>query len=285
MSERVWVGGQPAWRHRGGMDVGSFVTFDALTLPGDAPHKVHVWDPGAVRGVLVAFDGDTAFWRGGVAHATWDMAHVAARTPGVAVVAIVPNERDREYTHVDWALGTRPFGDLATHAAWVADAVLPFVQRAWGWPTSPESSAIVGSSHGGLAAFWAATRHPDRFGLAACLSPSLFSGLGHGDRLQDAPILAPVADLLRSGRGPRLWVDWGGRRDGGPHNHLVERLAAARGEELVHLLSTWGFTASRVGPNSPLDDADVWWASVAHHGHDEAAWHERLGWVIPRFFR
>lgn len=285
MSERVTLGGQVAWRHRGGVATGAFITVDALTLPGDAPHQVHVWAPDEpVTRIVVAFDGDTAFWPGGVAHATWDMARSAAEFPGLAVIAIVPRERDREYTHVDWALGSRPYGDLPTHAAWAANAVLPFVQAALGWRVPAARAAVVGSSHGGLAAFWTATRHPDRFALAGCLSPSFFSGLGAEDSLADSELVAPVVDVLRSG-GVRLWVDWGERRDGGPHNAVVERLAAARGREIVRLLAGWGRPSQRVTRDvGPDPEAPGWWAQVAEHGHDERAWRERFRWMLAAFF-
>lgn len=69
----------------------------------------------------------------------------------------------------------------------------------------PENCAVMGSSLGGLAAFHLAWRRPDTFGKAGVLSPSLWWGRGHTQR------------LVRAESGPlkpmRVWLDCGTEED------------------------------------------------------------------------
>jgi enterochelin esterase-like enzyme len=293
------VGGQAAWEHDEGHPAGTFTTFDALDVGSRfGPRKVHVFVPrshdrsDARFPLILLHDGDTSFWPGGVANGTWDVAGTLSSLRGrvreAIAVAVHPVDRDYEYTHVDWAGGRRgSWGGLASHADYLADEIVPFLCQQWRIDPDPRARVIAGSSHGGLAAFWTATRRSEVFGAAACLSPSFFSGLdalgdgrrGRG-RLLDAEIVAGAADILADpARRPRLWIDWGGRRDGGAHNAIVEALAAFRGEEMVDLLvRRFGYRLAR-WPEDP-GSADLVVAEAPSHGHDEAAWRERFGWAL-----
>lgn len=290
MSRPFPIGEHFAWRHDEGHRAGVFHTFDALDT-GDPrqlrPRKVHVLVP---RGapppggfpLLVVHDGDTAFWPGGVVGATWDLASVLSRSaaPPRIVVAVHPVARDREYTHVDWLPGL-PWGGLPGYAAWLAETLVPWVRRHWPVDARPAATGVLGSSHGGLAAFWAATRHPDVFGEAVCLSSSFFSGLDDlrtgvvsSVPLSASALVRDAAPVLADpARRPRLWLDWGLRRDGGDHNAVVEHLATVRGREMAALL------ALRFGY---VEGVDL--RAVEHRdgGHDEASWALRVGWWLDR---
>jgi hypothetical protein len=280
-------GAHRGWSHDEGHAGGAFHTFDALDLGFLGPRKVHVWvprrpPPATGFRTIYVHDGNTAFWRGGVAHQTWDLASVLSRD-GVEprlVVALHPLRRDWEYTHVDWAPG-RPHGGLAQYADWLAGRVKPWIDAHY--PTDPrrEATAVLGSSHGGLASFWTATRHPDDFGDAGCFSSSFFSGLDDlvtgwhsGIDLATAPLVRDVAPLLADpSRRPRLWLDWGLRRDGGEHNSIVEHLATLRGRELGELLQRrFGY----------VEGVDLHTVEHAEGGHDEASWGRRFGWWLDR---
>ena len=305
-AEHVTIRGVPAWSHDEGHAAGTFLTFDALSLGGAPPHKLHVLVPRALAAAaptIYMLDGDTAFWPGGVGRKSWDVAGTLSRlrghVPDAIVVAVVPNDRDHAYTHVDWADGRRPFGGLEAHAAWLANDLVPFVDSAvaeLGAPaaTQPTRRVIVGSSHGALAAFWAATRHADVFGNAGCLSPSFFSGLDSFQRgpsrapLHEAPLVTEVADLLADpARRPRLWIDWGMRRDGGEHNAVVEAWAARRGAEMLDLLvHRFGYREQVVDAGSAPDPrADLFSHVDAIGGHDEDAWRFRFGLLARAFLR
>lgn len=292
MSARPFaLGGQHGWAHDEGHTAGTFHTYDRFDLGFLGPRRAHVFLPRPSPElperlpVVYMHDGDTAFWRGGIAHATWDVAGTLSAlgraVEPLIVVALHPVQRDLEYTHVDWAAGRRPYGELPRYAAWLAERVKPWIDAHY--PTDPDRSAIVGSSHGGLASFFAATRHPAQFRWAGCLSPSFFSGidpLSSGDKtarlLLGAPLLSEVDGLLfDEAIRPKIWICWGTRRDGGDHNAIVEALAGARGQEMAHILrQRYGYVPGR----------DLWVVEDKGAGHDEDAWRRRFGDMVRTFF-
>lgn len=109
----LMVDGQLAWSHDSGHPAGWFHTYDAFDrgAPEHSPHKIHVLLPrghdpcGAPYPLIVMNDGDTSFWPGGAGNKTWDVAGALAQLydegalPPVVVVAIVPNDREYEYSH------------------------------------------------------------------------------------------------------------------------------------------------------------------------------------------
>jgi pimeloyl-ACP methyl ester carboxylesterase len=281
------IAGQVVWIH--GAPAGAFHTYDALRSCGDrAPRKVHVLLPanyGTVRHpVIYMNDGDTAFWPGGAAGKSWRVADTLARIgEGVGspiVVAVVPNEREREYTHAPW-LPTRAWGGLPAYARELADCIKPFVDRNYRTDPSRERTAIVGSSHGGLAAFWIGTRHPDRFGFVGALSSSFWAGLDtiplrSSRTLASSSLVADVAPLLGDrARRPRIWIDWGLRRDGQFHNDFVEAAATDRGREMSGVLRERGYVETR----------DLFVHVDPIGGHDEDAWAHRFELLVRAFAR
>ncbi len=304
MTERIERGGRAAWRHDG-PDGFVFESFKGLDLEDPfGPRDVHVLKPVDVSGgdvsLAVFNDGDTTFWPGGVARDTWDVARTVARLRAsrsiapIAVVAVHPRVRDEEYTHVDWRGGRAPWGGLDRYASWLASGLVPWLRETYPWLTRERArTAIVGSSHGGLASFRTATSHPDVFGVAGCLSPSFFSGLDDLDRGR-RPASLSEADLVRRAepaladrsRRPRLWIDWGMRRDGGQHNAVVEALAAMRGAEMVDLLERrFDARVARIGAgDTPPRDAEVIQCVETVGGHNEAAWRHRTGMFLRALF-
>lgn len=295
--------GQAGWRHRDGGAV--FETFDDLDLDDPfGPRTVHVLlagdqPPGSVPFVVFQ-DGNTAFWPGGVARASWNIAQTVARLTKrgkigpIAIIAVCPRERDAEYTHVDWRRGRAPSGGLDRYARWMATSLVPWLRAAYPELTHDRRrTGVAGSSHGGLAAFRIATSYPTTFGVAGCLSPSFFSGLDDLDRgltsasLEDSDLVRRAAPILADPTlRPRMWIDWGLRRDGGHHNAMVEALAAHRGAEMVALLEgRFGANVVRIGAGGPAPrDADVVACVDAMGGHDERAWEHRTGLLLETFF-
>ena len=191
-----------------------------------------------------------------------------------------------------WAQGQRPWGHLPLYTAYLADQLKPFIDAAYPTRPDPKHTAVIGSSHGGLAAFWQATRRPDRFGFAGCMSPSFFSGIDQlspdGARpraLAEAPLLTPVASLLSDRqRRPRLWLDWGLIRTGGGHNAIVEALATARGREMATLLTdTYGYSRQSLSPGEEPAAVELWVQEDPKGGHSERAWQRRLPGVLRAF--
>lgn len=295
--------GQTAWAHDEGHAAGTFHTFDRFAPGGAAPRKLHVFLPRGWREsgerypTVYLHDGHTVFWPGGVAGLSWDVPGVLSEARGrfqdVIVVAIHPIERDLEYTHVDWHDGRRPFGGVDAYTTYVADVVRPFVDAHYPTLRRADARAVVGSSHGGLASFWIATRRPEVFGIAGCLSPSFFSGIDsmvtgpRGGTLAGSALLRGIEELLGDpGRRPRLWICWGLARGGGDHNRIVEALAALRGAEMVfHLQEVYGYDTIDIRPGDPIvPGGELYWVEDPAAGHDEHAWRRRFGWWMQAFF-
>jgi hypothetical protein len=301
----ILVGGQRAWLHDGGFrtPAGSlFHTFDHLDVgAGLPPRKVHVRLPASASDprrrfrVVVMHDGDTSFWPGGAFHQCWRVEEALARLGDLAedliVVAVHPHDRNAEYTHVDWSGGRRPWGKAGLYTRYLARHLVPFIDTNYPTIPTPDARAVVGSSHGGLVSFFAATRHPDVFGFAGAMSPSFFSGIepppyGPGEApLRSAPIVSEVWPVLTSSSRPRVWIDWGLVRHGGDHNAVVEHLAAKRGQEMARLLADHaGYVWHDVTTGEQLRaDATLWTLCDERGAHDERSWGARLPWVLQAF--
>lgn len=303
MSSRLLtIGDHYCHAHDEGHRSGIFHTFDALSL-GSRPRKIHVFLPREYEGsdrrypVVYMLDGNTAFWRGGEGNKSWDVAGTLDRLNGQVqqpiVVAVHPLDRAREYTHADWLHGQRPFGGLPEHARYLATRMKPFIDRHYRTRPEPAANAIVGSSHGGLAAFWTATAHPDAFGNAGALSPSLWVGLDSlilpvvmGD-LAESELLSQAGPTLADPeRRPRLWIDWGMKRSGGFHNEVIEAKAELWGRRMAALLEeAYGYRAQRFsGDEQPDPNFDLWVYEDRPGGHDELAWAWRFGLLMQALF-
>ena len=83
--------------------------------------------------------------------------------------------------------------------------------------TKPEAryTGIVGNSLGGLAAFYIGYRHPETFGLAGCMSPSLWTA--------DSQMLRDVAGDGRPKNTTRFWID-GGEKDAADIELIAPRM-------------------------------------------------------------
>ncbi len=288
------LGGQAAWSHDDGFPGGYFHTYDALDVGGGAPHKVHVFLPREYgpcdEGYPVVYmnDGSTAFWKGGPGNKSWDVAATLGdlwaegALPKIIVVAVEPNDRDYEYSYVKWSDAGACCG-ADEYALYLSDHVKAFIDAAYRTDPSPKSTAIVGSSRGGLASFYVATRRPDVFGLAGCLSPSFWAGLDPvfggslpGGTLADSGLIQPVAATLSDPAArPRLWIDWGLVRTGGFHNEVIEEAATTRGKEMVALLEgTYGY----------VEGSDLSWEEDPIGEHDEVSWARRFPHVMKALF-
>lgn len=288
------LNGQMAWSHDPGHSAGYFHTYDALDVdPKDQPHKVHVFLPRGYRGcdpgypVVYFNDGGTTFFGDGSNGKTWRVPDALAglyaqgAIPRVIAVGIVPRDRDYEYSHTPVG-PNRPCCGAARYADYVGDAVRGFIDRSYRTRRDPAATVIIGSSRGGLASFYVATRRPDAFRRAGCLSSSFWAGLDPvyggtfpGGPLSGAPIVTEVDALLRDrARRPRLWIDWGLVRTGGFANSDIEAAATKRGKEMIALLQNpYGYT---VTPNNN----DLFWQEDPQGGHDEDSWARRLPAVL-----
>jgi enterochelin esterase-like enzyme len=298
MSE-FYIGGQRGWQHDEGLASGIFHSYDHFSI-AEQTRKIHLFLPRDYAHhqrrypLLVMHDGDAVFWPGGPVHKSWRLGESLTAAMGQVVqpivLAIPPKDRAYEYTPVDWAAGTRPWGGLKAYTRYLADAVIPWVRAHYRIQAGP--AAVVGSSHGGLAAFYNATTRPDAFHQAGAMSPSVWvevdgwqeprppKRLMEGKLLQEA---APV--LMDPQRRPVLWLCWGLRRDGGFHNHRTEALVTARGRELAKFCEQWGYHRQNLDATTvPNPQANLFVYEDPNAGHDEEAWHGRMGQLLRAFF-
>jgi len=272
-SSRFERDGQQAFFHDEGDAYGFFHTYDAFSACG-GQRKIHVLVPRDYEASKVRYpviymnDGNTAFWRGGIGNRTWGVQKTLGDLGGAIerpiVVAIEPHDREAEYTYASWA-PLHAFGGLPAYAREVATCLKPWFDAHYRTKPEAASTGIVGSSHGGLASYWIASRFPGTFGFAAAMSSSFWAGLG-GSRVRDSELVVPVAAALGTRPRPAFWIDWGLRRSNGTSDSVVEALATDTGKQMVATLKEFGYGGNEL---ATLEDPVG--------GHDEEAWAFRFG--------
>ncbi|MEZ0367804.1 MAG: alpha/beta hydrolase [Candidatus Sericytochromatia bacterium] len=288
------MAGQSYRAYDEGHAYGTFHTYDALkACPEAKVRRVHVLLPrdyaqsGRRYPVVYMNDAFTAFFvnQHNPVGRTWDVAGTLSQLKGrvqdVIVVAMTPVVRDREYTLTAFA-DQRLCCQVEAYAREIAACIKPFFDQNYRTRPEREHTAMVGSSHGGLASFVIATRQSQTFGYAAALSPSFWAGLDYNyrdddsKRIADSALVQPVAGILADpARRPTLWLDWGLKRDGGSINETTERLATRRTKEMAELLQTrYGYRPGR----------DLFVHEDPTGGHDEFAWKVRFGLLMQAFF-
>jgi predicted alpha/beta superfamily hydrolase len=143
-------------------------------------------------------------------------------------------------------------GKGAAYAGFVARTLKVLVDRRFRTRPSREHTVIAGSSMGGLISLYALFRHPDSFGAAGVLSPSLWFAGG-----------AIFSEIDRAASVPaRIYLDIGAL-EGPPH------LANAR--RMRDLLLAKGYRAGR----------DLRWLESRCGRHDERSWGRRFARALP----
>jgi S-formylglutathione hydrolase FrmB len=306
------LGGQRAVFHRcDEFAYGFFHTYDRLALGGDnhaEPHKVHVLLPNDYEDnqhkrwpVLYFNDGDTAFWPGGGFHKTWSIASIlggmvaSGEVEPVIVVAVVPNDREHEYTDTEWAPG-RSFGGLDHYAQLMADHIKPWFDTHYRTVPDARRTTVAGSSHGGLASFYIAATRPQSFGLCLSFSPSLWVGqsywrLGLSSAsagmvdlnlhpttlIDDHAVMATLASAGEHQR-PKIFFGVGLRRGGGFHNACVEHWATECTRAAVATLTD---DAKGVGYR---EGVDLFVHKDPEGEHTEETWQRWLPYVLRLYY-
>lgn len=178
----------------------------------------------------------------------WQIAETLARldamnaTRQVIVVGIYPNERQEDYT----APGYEGFGQF------LVEHLKPCIDRGYRTLSGPESTAVMGSSLGGVVSFHLAWRYPGVFGHAACMS----STFGWRDDLFQRVRSEPVSTA-------RFYLDSGWPGD----NFEVTR-------EMRALMSLRGLVEGR----------DFFYFAFPGALHDESHWAARTHLPLQLFF-
>lgn len=146
-------------------------------------------------------------------------------------------------------------GRAADHARMLLEEVKPLIDAKYRTRSSREDTAVGGSSLGGLVTLYLAFQHPDVFGRAAVMSPSVW--------WNSRSILKAVEAFDRQPR-PRIWLDIGGREG-------AEALRDAR--ELRDTLRQRGWS-----------DADFHFHEDRRGDHSERAWAGRARPMLDFLF-
>jgi predicted alpha/beta superfamily hydrolase len=170
---------QLLWPHDEGNDSGYFHTYDALVLDRDLdpPRKVHVFLPRdydsrhCAYPVVYMNDGNTAFWPNGLSPYSWQVPNTLkelyeqGKIIPIIVVAIHPLNRSYEYLHVKEF--SAPFkkegGGLVAYSDYLV-RLKHFIDSSYNTLRNRDFTTIIGSSHGGLAAFYTGCVHGEYFG-------------------------------------------------------------------------------------------------------------------------
>lgn len=298
-SEATTIGGLPVLVQNHGFRAGLLHVYEQFPVAGgrDQPRIVHIlvprdYDPASRRyRVVYMNDGNTAFFPGGPANLSWNMATTLAELydrraiDPVIVVAVFPIARNRDYTHVPW--GGPDCCGIEAYTRQLADDIKGFVDTYYATDAAPQRTMILGSSHGGLCAFYVGNRRPDRFGVIGALSSSFWVGID----MRTATSLAVPApertlaasDLLAAlrpnladrTRRPRILLEWGLVRNGGPHNSEIEARATVRGREMAALLvSEFGYRL----------DQDLVTIEDPRGEHNEITWERHSPRALEFFF-
>lgn len=275
-----------------GASVGRLEHYRAFPSAHADPRSVTVWLPpgydpkGAPHAVLYMHDGQNLFDpKTGFGGKEWGVDEAAARLiasgemPPTIVIGIWNTpKRLREYVpskaftrlparyldRVRGLYGGDPLSD--GYLRFIVRELKPFIDRQYNTRPERESTAIMGSSMGGLISLYALTEYPQVFGSAGAVSthwPLLLPR--EGEKLSDTDMDAVATAfegylrkaLPRPGRH-RIWFDHG--------SETLDRPYAAYQARIDGLVASRGWTkerdfTSRNFPGAPHNE-DAWRARV-----------------------
>lgn len=209
------------------------------------------------------------------------------------VIVAIPNNDDRmsEYTHTrDTIDGTVLGGRGDAYVSFLTDDLKPLIDRRYRTQPARESTAILGSSLGGLIAFHAGLRAPTVFAMIGGMSSTFeWGGFGGG---ADTMLARYSAAMNLRTQNQRWYLDSGGgpAADGSctfdgvddPRDNYCETNAMK--ETLVRAgISTFPLDpdAQRIEPAN----CNIYHWYERDAPHNEAAWRARFFRVVRFFFR
>lgn len=236
-------------------------------VPGLSPRRVRVHLPSTFDGrtprpVLYMFDGQNVFGDEGSYSGGWhvdrSVDRMAVRSRGVSpIVVAVDHGGEARLDELSAFHDGKRGGKAEALLAWMIEALMPAVSRSFPIVPPPYGAAVAGSSMGGLCALYAHFRHPQSFGGAIAMSPSLwFARRAVFDFVASRPKPTPS----------RVYLDCGALEAGGRMLTMVQsmnRHLHARGWDDDHLL----FVGDPRG------------------GHDERSWSRRFPKALRFMYR
>lgn len=158
---------------------------DIFTFPDDTPRRVWVYlppdygDTETRYPVVYMQDGQNVFSRTTSYAGEWEVDETldTLASKGVQVPIVVAIDHGGESRMQELSPWTNPeFGNArgTDYLDFLVNRVKPYIDKHYRTLPSVESTAIMGSSMGGLMAHYAIVKHPDVFSRAAVFSPSFW---------------------------------------------------------------------------------------------------------------
>jgi hypothetical protein len=250
--------------------------------------------------VLYTHDGDAVFYKGGAAGKTWWLGQTISnlkrdgKIEDFITVAINPINRMEEYTHAFFAPG-QDCCKVDEYTRFLL-CLKKWIDTNYRTKSDAANTAVMGSSHGGLASFYIANTQPNVFGKAACLSSSFWAGydpigvpsLKLGG-IGNSELVKLTQKTLKSPNRPHLFIDYGLTNDQQFHNSVIEKKAATTSKEMVNYLKGLGYKTYftrlqgvSVPPSAALKQYELFVLEDQDGQHTEDAWANRV-WVALTF--
>jgi predicted alpha/beta superfamily hydrolase len=201
-----------------------------FNVQGIGARRIRVFLPPRGRGrtakrpeappVLYMFDGqnvfdDTPSFAGGW-HLHEVVRRISARRHALPAIVGIDHGGEKRIDELSPWPGPHGGGRADELLAWLVNELIPRLGSELGLATGPRNVAIGGSSMGGLCALYAHFRHPETFGGALCMSPSLWLG---GQKIFQFIASQPTPWTSR------IYLDAGALEAGGGVLRLAERMA------------------------------------------------------------
>lgn len=145
------------------------------------------------------------------------------------IICAIAHRMDRSYEYTPIPDFFFEGGGLHTLADLIENEIAPALKKRLRVKEGPENTAIMGSSLGGLASFHMAWRHPERFGKAGVISPSLWWAGRHTIKM--------VSQSFKPASKVRFWIDMGDQESRFP------KLLVNSVRQLTNLLKGRGYKA------------------------------------------
>ena len=160
-------------------------------LSGDKERRAYIYLPenygnGKKYPVLYMFDGHNLFYDEDATYGkSWGMKEFLEKSGAEIIVAAVEcnhegHRRLEEYSPVDFTFndGTALKGQGRIYMDWLVNEFKPYIDKNYATLGDRHSTAIGGSSMGGLMTLYALCNYTEIFSRGAALSPSLWLGGG-----------------------------------------------------------------------------------------------------------
>ncbi|MEI7037967.1 alpha/beta hydrolase [Fulvimonas yonginensis] len=223
-----------------------------------------------------------------------------AIVPLIVVAIDMPRDRAGAYGLSDRRRGASVVGgsvigpiglEAAAYSAWVATALVPWVDAHYRTRRQPDARAVMGWSLGALNAFNLGWQYPDVFGTVGAMSPSFWLAADRSDAtaVQRSRLAQAMVDRGPRRPGLRFWFAAGTAEETNDRDHdgiidvvddLRDLVEGYRGFGVRRRgLRQLGYTIAPGTTGAAAGDVSVFLLEGGHH--QQASWAR----MLPRFLR